>query len=149
MDRRTFVLGTAAAALHATRLFELAICRQVELGLIDGSVGGNQFTAVQFLDYLSSIKLTWAMISLPPAVLGRRGRRATGPRPRRPARDQAAARARICVPERPCLQSADSARSRRRSPARSKPHRFRRVAACVAFSAATLSVHRLKCISTT
>jgi sugar phosphate isomerase/epimerase len=43
--------------------------RSVELGSIDGSVGGNNFTAAQFLDYLSSIKLTWAMISLPPAVL--------------------------------------------------------------------------------
>jgi sugar phosphate isomerase/epimerase len=43
--------------------------RRPELGSIDGSVGGNNFTAVQFLDYLSSIKLTWAMISLPPAVL--------------------------------------------------------------------------------
>jgi len=41
----------------------------VELGSIDGSVGGNQFTPTQFLDYLSSIKLTWAMISLPVAVL--------------------------------------------------------------------------------
>lgn len=68
MDRRTFVLGTAAAALHATRLSRWQSAA-VELGSIDGSVGGNQFTAVQFLDYLSSIKLTWAMISLPPAVL--------------------------------------------------------------------------------
>src|SRR3954465_10582465 len=68
MDRRTFVLGTAAATLHAARL---SACRAaaVELGSIDGSVGGNQFTAVQFLDYLSSIKLTWAMVSLPQAVL--------------------------------------------------------------------------------
>jgi 3-oxoisoapionate decarboxylase len=41
----------------------------VELGSIDGSVGGNNFTAAQFLDYLSSIKLTWAMISLPAPVL--------------------------------------------------------------------------------
>jgi len=41
----------------------------VELGSIDGSVSGNSFTPAQFLDYLSSIKLTWAMISLPPAVL--------------------------------------------------------------------------------
>lgn len=41
----------------------------VELGSIDGSVSGNQFTAVQFLDYLASVKLTWAMISLPPQVL--------------------------------------------------------------------------------
>ena len=67
MDRRAFVLSTAAAALHASRLigWERAT---VELGSIDGSVGGNNFTAVQFLDYLASIKLTWAMISLPPAV---------------------------------------------------------------------------------
>jgi 3-oxoisoapionate decarboxylase len=42
----------------------------VELGSIDGSVGGNNFSAVQFLDYLSSIKLTWAMVSLPAPVLG-------------------------------------------------------------------------------
>src|SRR4030095_12542202 len=42
---------------------------QFELGSSDGSVSGNNFTAAQFLDYLSSIKLTWAMISLPPAVL--------------------------------------------------------------------------------
>ena len=41
----------------------------VELGSVDGSVGGNSFTAVQFLDYLKSIQLTWAMISVPPAVL--------------------------------------------------------------------------------
>jgi 3-oxoisoapionate decarboxylase len=66
MDRRSFILGTAAAAFHASRLFTA----QVELGSIDGSVGGNNFTPVQFLDYLSSIKLTWAMISLPPATLG-------------------------------------------------------------------------------
>jgi len=41
----------------------------VELGSIDGSVGGNNFTPAQFLDYLASIKLTWAMVSLQPAVL--------------------------------------------------------------------------------
>ena len=41
----------------------------MELGSIDGSVGGNQFTPVQFLDYLSSIKLTWAMVSLNAATL--------------------------------------------------------------------------------
>jgi sugar phosphate isomerase/epimerase len=67
MDRRTFVLGTAAAALHSSRPAWQAAA--VELGSIDGSVGGNQFTAVQFLDYLSSIKLTWAMVSLPAAML--------------------------------------------------------------------------------
>lgn len=68
MDRRTFVLGTAAAAIGASRplAWQAAV---VELGSIDGSVSGNQFTAAQFLDYLASIKLTWAMISLPPAVL--------------------------------------------------------------------------------
>ena len=69
MDRRTFVLGTAAAAFHASRLAAWQAAA-VELGSIDGSVGGNQFTPVQFLDYLGSIKLTWAMISLPAAVVG-------------------------------------------------------------------------------
>jgi 3-oxoisoapionate decarboxylase len=42
----------------------------VELGSVDGSVGGNQFTPAQVLDYFASIKLTWAMISLPAAMLG-------------------------------------------------------------------------------
>ena len=68
MDRRTFLISTAAAGVHAAGAF----ARQtpaVELGSIDGSVSGNGFTAAQFLDHLSSIKLTWAMISLPPAVL--------------------------------------------------------------------------------
>src|SRR5690349_16714318 len=69
MDRRTFVLGTAAAAIHGSRLLGRLPAATVELGSIDGSVGGNNFTAVQFLDYLSSIKLTWAMVSLPPATL--------------------------------------------------------------------------------
>ena len=41
----------------------------VELGAIDGSVGGNNFTPAGFLDYLSSIKLTWAMISVPTPML--------------------------------------------------------------------------------
>jgi 3-oxoisoapionate decarboxylase len=70
MDRRTFVFGTAAAALHGSRLLGRLPAANVELGSIDGSVGGNNFTAVQFLDYLSSIKLTWAMVSLPAATLG-------------------------------------------------------------------------------
>ena len=74
MNRRTFVLGSAAAALHASRLSAFsslapAQTAAVELGSIDGSVGGNQFTPVQFLDYLASLKLTWAMISLPVAIL--------------------------------------------------------------------------------
>jgi 3-oxoisoapionate decarboxylase len=69
MDRRTFVLGTAAAALHASTLLSRAAAASVELGSIDGSVGGNNFTPAQFLDYLSSIKLTWAMLSLPAATL--------------------------------------------------------------------------------
>ena len=67
MDRRMFVLGTAAAAVSASRLLAWR-AGAVELGSIDGSVGGNQFTPAQFLDYLSSIKLTWAMISLPPPI---------------------------------------------------------------------------------
>jgi 3-oxoisoapionate decarboxylase len=68
MDRRTFILGTTAAAVYASRV-EALQAAAVELGSIDGSVGGNQFTPVQFLDYLASIKLTWAMISLPAAML--------------------------------------------------------------------------------
>src|SRR4026207_2445712 len=80
MDRRSFILGTAAAAVSASRLgawrapstrdARSGPAANVELGSIDGSVGGNNFTPTQFLDYLSSIKLTWAMISLPAAVLG-------------------------------------------------------------------------------
>lgn len=69
MDRRMFFLGTAAAAFQTSRLLA-SQAAAVELGSIDGSVGGNQFTPMQFLDYLGSIKLTWAMISLPAAVLG-------------------------------------------------------------------------------
>ena len=69
MDRRTFVLGTAAAAVSASRLFAWRAAA-VELGSVDGSVGGNQFTPTQVLDYFSSIKLTWAMISLPAAIVG-------------------------------------------------------------------------------
>ena len=68
MDRRTFMLGTAAAAVHASRPLAWQAAG-VELGSIDGSVSGNNFTPAQFLDYLSSIKLTWAMISLPAAML--------------------------------------------------------------------------------
>jgi sugar phosphate isomerase/epimerase len=68
MNRRAFVLGTAAMALNASRLSAWHAAG-IELGSIDGSVGGNQFTADQFLDYLGSIKLTWAMVSLPAPVL--------------------------------------------------------------------------------
>jgi 3-oxoisoapionate decarboxylase len=68
MNRRTFILAGAAAALHASRPSSLRAAA-VELGSIDGSVGGNNFTAVQFLDHLASLKLTWAMISVPQAVL--------------------------------------------------------------------------------
>ena len=69
MDRRTFILGTAAAAYHTSRLMARGMAG-VELGSIDGSVGGNNFTPIQFLDYLSSIKLTWAMLSVNAATLG-------------------------------------------------------------------------------
>jgi len=65
LDRRAFLLTTAAAL----RAPWLAAAANVELGSVDGSVGGNQFTPTQYLDYFSSIKLTWAMISLPPATL--------------------------------------------------------------------------------
>jgi sugar phosphate isomerase/epimerase len=71
MDRRTFIAATAAAAaVHSTRLLARVPAANVELGSIDGSVGGNNFTPLQFLDYLSSNKLTWAMLSLNPATLG-------------------------------------------------------------------------------
>jgi 3-oxoisoapionate decarboxylase len=68
MNRRTFVLGAPVSAFYASR-FSAWQAAGVELGSIDGSVGGNQFSADQFLDYLASIKLTWAMVSLPQAVL--------------------------------------------------------------------------------
>jgi sugar phosphate isomerase/epimerase len=68
MDRRTFILSGAAAALHASRASAWSAAT-AELGSIDGSVSGNNFTNVQFLDYLASIKLTWAMISVPQAAL--------------------------------------------------------------------------------
>ena len=69
MDRRQFILATAAAALSSSRLSAWAPAN-VELGSVDGSVGGNQFTPLQYLDHFASLKLTWAMISLPPAVIG-------------------------------------------------------------------------------
>jgi 3-oxoisoapionate decarboxylase len=69
MDRREFLYSVGAAALSPSALLSAQRAAGVELGSIDGSVGGNQFTPAQFLDYLSSIKLTWAMISLPPATL--------------------------------------------------------------------------------
>jgi hypothetical protein len=75
MDRRTFILATAAA-FHAARALARSPAANVELGSIDGSVGGNKFTPAQFLDYLSSIKLTWAMLSLPPATLATKRRSA-------------------------------------------------------------------------
>ena len=72
MDRRTFILAGAAAAFHASRASAWPAAA-VELGSIDGSVSGNNFTAVQFLDYLASIKLTRAMISVPQAVIADEG----------------------------------------------------------------------------
>ena len=69
VDRRRFLFGTAATALHLSGVLGAQTAASVELGSIDGSVGGNQFTPVQFLDYLSSIKLTWAMVSLNAATL--------------------------------------------------------------------------------
>jgi sugar phosphate isomerase/epimerase len=70
MNRRSFMIGTAAAALWASRPKALAPSTAgPALGSIDGSVGGNNFSPAQFLDYLSSINLTWAMLSLSPDVL--------------------------------------------------------------------------------
>ena len=51
MNRREFLSCAGAAALVPSALLE-AQSTGVELGSIDGSVGGNQFTPVQFLDYL-------------------------------------------------------------------------------------------------
>ncbi len=62
MDRRRFILTGVATALHAARPLAWNGAATVELGSIDGSVSGNNFTPAQFLDYLSSIRLTWAMI---------------------------------------------------------------------------------------
>jgi sugar phosphate isomerase/epimerase len=70
MDRRTFLVTSAAAAVSASRLSAWSSAAPVELGSIDGSVSGNNFTPLTFLDYLASIKLTWAMVSLPPQTLG-------------------------------------------------------------------------------
>ena len=61
-------LAAAAAAIRTSRLLASPPV-SVELGSIDGSVGGNNFSPVQFLDYLKSIGLTWAMLSLPAATL--------------------------------------------------------------------------------
>jgi len=69
MQRRTFIVATAAGVVRASRAWAKPVAANVELGSIDGSVGGNNFTPLQFLDYLSSIKLTWAMVSLPAATL--------------------------------------------------------------------------------
>src|SRR5258708_13805105 len=68
MTRRTFILAGAAAALHASRASAWRAAA-VELGSIDGSVSGNNFSAVQFLDYLASIKVTRGMISVAPGVI--------------------------------------------------------------------------------
>jgi 3-oxoisoapionate decarboxylase len=69
MDRRRFIVSGVAAAAYATVLRGSGAAVSVELGSIDGSVGGNNFTPAQFLDYLASIKLTWAMVSLSQDVL--------------------------------------------------------------------------------
>ncbi|HEY2433398.1 MAG TPA: TIM barrel protein [Vicinamibacterales bacterium] len=70
MDRRSFLIASAAAAISGSRLSAWEGAANVELGSIDGSVGGNQFTPITFLDYLSSIGLTWGMLSVPAATLG-------------------------------------------------------------------------------
>src|SRR4026208_1886623 len=69
MERRSFMFGTAAAAFHTSRLMSRLTAANVELGSLDGSVGGNNFTPTPFFDCLSSNKLTWAMLSLPAATL--------------------------------------------------------------------------------
>ena len=49
IDRRRFLFGTAATALHFSGLLHAQAGASVDLGSIDGSVGGKQFTPVQFL----------------------------------------------------------------------------------------------------
>jgi sugar phosphate isomerase/epimerase len=68
MDRRIF-LGAASAATQLSKAFAQQR-PSVELGSINGSVGSNQFTPIQFLDYLAKNKLTWAMLSVSNDTLG-------------------------------------------------------------------------------
>ena len=123
--------------------------RPVELGSIDGSVGGNNFTPAQFLDYLSSIKLTWAMISLPAGDARRRAAI-------RQIRDHAdrlgiklqLAHGSVC-PSVAVVQR--QARHARRASERGRSRRRRSSArrACAASSAAIPSGRRSRCTSTT
>jgi len=64
---RRSVLATAGAALSQS----LASAQRapVELGSIQGSVSQMKWTPFEYMDHLSRINLTWAMISLPPDVL--------------------------------------------------------------------------------
>ncbi len=149
MDRRTFVLGTAAAAVYAARPFAWQAAA-VELGSIDGSVSGNQFTADAVSRLPRSIKLTWAMVSLPAGDA-----RATTPRFDRCASTPIGSASscnsrtdRVC-PSSQFVQRASSARSTSRWPARSTRRRSSARPACAASSAAIPNARRSRCTSTT
>ncbi len=66
LDRRSFL--TAAGAFAAQGIVP-AQWPAIELGAIQGSVSGMKWSPAQFLDYLKSIELRHAMISLSPEVL--------------------------------------------------------------------------------
>jgi sugar phosphate isomerase/epimerase len=66
LDRRSFL--TAAGAFAAQGILP-AQRPAIELGAIQGSVSQMKWTPAQFLDYLKSIELRHAMISLSPDVL--------------------------------------------------------------------------------
>ena len=147
MDRREFLCCTGAAALFPAALLR-AQSAGVELGSIDGSVGGNQFTPVQFLDYLSSIKLTWAMISLPPATLADEA----AIKSIRAHADTLGIKLQLAFGS-VCPSAAASTRSwgrsRSRSRARSRRRRSSARRACGVCSAATRNGRRSRCTSTT
>ena len=76
MDRRHFILGTAAAALHASLLSPgIARPRSSSARSMAASAAISSRPS-STSTHFSSLKLTWAMISLPPPVLGRGGGRA-------------------------------------------------------------------------
>src|SRR5690348_16048154 len=66
LGRRSFLVSAGFAAAQT-----LASAQRpaVELGAISGSVGAMKWTPVQFLAYMSRLKLRHAMISLPREVL--------------------------------------------------------------------------------
>jgi hypothetical protein len=81
IDRRAFIASAAAAALNPYGLLGAQGPPRIELGAVDGSVGGNQFTPLQYLDHFSSRKLAWAMILLFLAIADKGVAKPATPRP--------------------------------------------------------------------